>query len=67
MAVSKTREVLSAYSGDVIGEVPVSGASEVEDITAKRIGSLRKQIVLVAHEHPYRNPSVGGFHYETPA
>ena len=28
----KTREVLSAYSGDVIGEVPVSGASEVEEL-----------------------------------
>ena len=32
MGASKTREVLSAYTGDVIGEVPVSGASEVEDL-----------------------------------
>ena len=32
MAASKTREVLSAYSGDVIGEVPASGASEVEEL-----------------------------------
>ena len=31
MGASNTREVLSAYTGDVIGEVPVSGASEVED------------------------------------
>ncbi len=67
MGASKTREVLSAYSGDVNGEVPVSGADEVETLlqtasdlhkdqsswlsTHRRIEILQKAASIMAGRH----------------